>query len=95
MYVKLEIDDSILKVCPTGEIYRFKNNEWKIIENTQNHIKGYNVILINKKQYMRSKLVACAFLNHDICDNSVFIYHKDNDKMNNNIENLYIKPKKL
>ena len=94
MYVKLEIDDSILKVCPTGEIYRFKNNEWKIIEDTQNHIKGYNVILIDKKQYMRSKIVACAFLNHDLYDNTVFICHKDNDKMNSELNNLYIKSKK-
>lgn len=95
MFMKLEIDNTTLKVCVTGEIYRFKNGDWKIIEDTQNHIKGYNVILIDKKQYMRSKIMACAFLDHDLYDNSVFIYHKDNNKMNNTLENLYIKTKKL
>jgi hypothetical protein len=93
MYVRLELDNTILKVCADGVIYRYKNNDWKIIEDTENHKKGYNVILINGKQYMRSKIIACAFLNHDLYDNSVFIYHKDNNKMNNNTDNLYIKPK--
>ena len=95
MYVQLEIENTTLKVCPTGEIYRFKNNTWKIIEDTVNHIKGYNVILINKKQYMRSKIIACAFLNHDLYDDTVFICHKNNDKMNNCLANLFIKSKKL
>jgi hypothetical protein len=94
MYVRIEIDDTVLKVCQDGNIYRLKNNDWKMIENTQNHIKGYNVILIDKKQYMRSKIVACAFLDHDLYDNSVFICHKDNDKMNSELNNLYIKSKK-
>jgi len=94
MYVRIELDDTVLKVCPDGNIYRLKNTDWKIIENTQNHIKGYNVILIDKKQYMRSKIVACAFLNHDLYDNTVFICHKDNDKMNSELSNLYIKSKK-
>ena len=93
MYVRIELDGTVLKVCRDGNVYRLKNNDWKIIENTQNHIKGYNVILIDKKQYMRSKIIACAFLNHDLYDNSVFICHKDNDKMNSEIENLYIKSK--
>jgi len=95
MYVRLELDDTILKICEDGQIYRMKNEEWKLIEDTQNHIKGYNVILINKKQYMRSKIIACAFLNHDLYDNTVFVCHKDNNKMNNTLENLYIKTKKI
>jgi hypothetical protein len=49
MYVRIELDGTVLKVCPDGNIYRLKNTDWKIIENTQNHIKGYNVILIDKK----------------------------------------------
>ena len=44
---------------------------------------------------MRSKIIACAFLNHDLYDNTVFICHKDNNKMNNTLENLFIKPKKI
>ena len=95
MYVRIELDNTTLKVCADGQIYRLKNDEWKLIEDTQNHIKGYNVILINKKQYMRSKIISCAFLNHELHDNTVFICHKDNNKMNNSLDNIFIKPKKL
>jgi hypothetical protein len=92
MYIRLEIGETILKVFQDGKIERIKADDtWKTIENSCNHNKGYNVILINKDQYMRSKIIAAAYLNHDLYDKSVFICHKDNDKMNSNIENLYIK----
>ena len=42
---------------------------------------------------MRSKIIAAAYLNHDLYDNSVFICHKDNNKMNCSPDNLYIKSK--
>ena len=95
MYIRLEIGETILKVFQDGTIERIKaDDSWKIIENSCNHNKGYNVILINKEQYMRSKIIATAYLNHDLYDKSVFICHKDNDKMNCSSDNLYIKPKK-
>jgi len=90
--VRVLIDGTKLKVYENGTIFRkMKSNNWKEIENSQNHIKGYNVILINKKQYMRSKIIAFTFLNAELSDNSYFVCHKDEDKMNSNVDNLYIK----
>lgn len=90
----LNIDGTKLKVYQDGMIMRkMKSNNWKEIENNNNHVKGYNVILINKKQYMRSKIMAFAFLDKDLYDNSFFVCHKDNDKMNSSSDNLFIKNK--
>jgi hypothetical protein len=82
-------------VYSDGTIYRkMKSNNWKKIDNKANHIKGYNVILINKKQYMRSKLIAFAYLDKDLYDTTFFVCHKDNNKLNCDKTNLYIKNKK-
>ena len=94
MYVLLEIDETTIKVFQDGSIHRKKSDDsWKIIEDSCNHNKGYNVFLISKEQYMRSKIIAAAYLNHDLYDNTVFICHKDNNKMNCSPDNLYIKSK--
>ena len=96
MYMLIEIENTTLKVYPDGIILRkLKTEKWKEIENKINHVKGYNVILICKKQYMRSKIMAYAYLNQDLYDNSHFICHKDNNKMNSSADNLYIKEKKV
>ena len=93
--IRLEIDGTQLKAYSDGTIMRkMKSNNWKEIENRENHIKGYNVILINKKQYMRSKIMAFAFLDKNLYDTKFFVCHKDNDKMNSSSDNLYIKYKK-
>ena len=94
MYVRLEIGETTIKVFQDGSIHRKKGDDtWKLIEDNSNHNKGYNVILLSKEQYMRSKIIAAAYLNHDLYDNSVFICHKDNNKMNCSPDNLYIKSK--
>jgi hypothetical protein len=94
MHMRVEIDNTVLKVYADGSILRkLKSDKWKEIEDKQNHIKGYNVILISKKQYMRSKIIAFAYLNQDLYDNSHFICHKDNNKMNSSADNLFIKAK--
>ena len=94
MYVLLEIDETTIKVFQDGTIHRKKGDDsWKIIEDSCNHNKWYNVFLISKEQYMRSKIIAAAYLNHDLYDNTVFICHKDNNKMNCSPDNLYIKSK--
>ena len=91
----LEIDGTKLKVYSDGSIFRkMKSNNWKEIKNKANHIKGYNVILINNKQYMRSKIMAFAFLDKDLYDTTFFVCHKDADKLNCNEDNLFIKNKK-
>ena len=86
------IDETELKVFKNGAIQR-KMSNWKEIKNTANQNKGYNVILINKKQYMRSKIIANTFLKISLDDKSIYICHKDSDKLNCSLNNLEIKYK--
>jgi hypothetical protein len=78
-----------------GTILRkMKSGKWKEIPNRANHSKGYNVILIEKKQYMRSHIIAHAFLEFSLDDKTKltkFIYHLDTDKLNCSKDNLEIK----
>ena len=90
--IHLNIDETELKVFNNGTIMR-KMKEWKEIKNNANQSKGYNVILINKKQYMRSKIIVNAFLQIPLDDKSIYICHKDNDKLNTSLKNLQIKKK--
>ena len=86
------IDETELKVFKNGAIQR-KMSNWKEIKNTANQNKGYNVILINKKQYMRSKIIANTFLKISLDEKSIYICHKDSDKLNCSLNNLEIKYK--
>jgi len=88
----LNIEGTELKVFNDGRILR-KMSDWKEIKNTANQNKGYNVILINKKQYMRSKIIVNAFRKIPLDDKTIYICHKDNDKLNASIKNLVIKQK--
>ena len=90
--IHLNIDETELKVFNNGTIMR-KMKEWKEIKNNANQSKGYNVILINKKQYMRSKIIVNAFLRIPLDDKTIYICHKDNDKLNASLKNLQIKKK--
>jgi len=94
--VRITINETIIKVYEDGTISRkMKSGKWKEIKNSQNHCKGYNVILIEKKQYMRSKLIVHAFLNITLDDKSIYICHKDNNKLNTELSNLKIMKKHL
>ena len=77
-------------ICSSeGLLFRkMKTGFWKEIQNTKNHAKGYNVIIVNKKQYSRAKLIlfACNKINLD--DKNKNIYHKNQDKLDCKIENL-------
>jgi hypothetical protein len=80
-----------LIVSAHGEVYRkMKSGYWKKIENKSNHIKGYNVILINKKQYTRSKVVLCAFKKIGLNDKVKCIYHLNKNKLDCSINNLKV-----
>jgi hypothetical protein len=85
----LFVGTTSLRIYEDGRIFRNKKNDWYEIENNPNHRKGYNVIMIDKKQYMRSRLVCYAFKNLDLSSKSV-IHYLDDDKLNCNIENLSI-----
>lgn len=72
-----------------GDIYRkMKSNYWKEIVNKSNHIKGYNMILINKKQFSRSKIILYAFEQIGLNDKYVNIYHLNKNKLDCKIDNL-------
>lgn len=74
-----------------GTILRkMKSGKWKEIPNRSNQSKGYNVILIDKKQYMRSHIIAHAFLEYSLDDKTKFIYHLDSNKLNCAKDNLEI-----
>lgn len=77
-------------ICSTqGLLFRqMKTGYWKEIQNTKNHAKGYNVILVNKKQYSRAKLILFAFNKINLDDKNKNIYHINMNKLDCNIDNL-------
>ena len=91
--IRLIIQNTTLKVFEDGKILRKMKDDYKEIANKPNQSKGYNVILIEKKQYMRSKIIANTFLKIPLDDKSIYICHKDNDKLNTSLKNLEIKKK--
>lgn len=71
-----------------GDLYRkMKSGYWKEIENKKNHIKGYNVILINKKQFSRSKVILYA-QNKITLNENRNIYHINGNRLDCNMSNL-------
>ena len=68
-----------------------KSGNWKKVDNKINHAKGYNVVLISKKQYMRSKLVMHAFKGLDLHEKYVNICHVNKDRLNCELSNLVLK----
>ena len=88
---EIEIDGSLFQVYETGEIARkMKAGSWKLIPNTVNHSQGYNVICINKKQYMRSRIIYMAFMSHETSDKKILMHHLDGDRLNCSVTNLSV-----
>jgi hypothetical protein len=87
---ELELSGSKFRVHENGELERqLKSGSWKLVKNTANHNQGYNVVLIQKRQYMRSRLMFLAFLN--IQDDQKYIAHyKDGNRLNCALTNLSI-----
>ena len=84
----INIDDTFLKVNASGDVQRkMKSGNWKDVENICNHMNGMNVIVINKKQHTRSKILGCTYFNLDI-NNKYICKFKDDNRMNCNINNL-------
>ena len=77
-------------ICTSrGLLFRqMKTGYWKEIKNTKNHSKGYNVILVNKKQYSRAKLILFAFNKINLDDKNKNIYHKNLNRLDCQLENL-------
>lgn len=85
----LVINTTLLRIYEDGKIERYKNNDWVLIENTSNHKKGYNVIMIDKKQYMRSRLICHVFKDMDLKSKYV-IHYLDFNRLNCRVDNLSI-----
>lgn len=72
-----------------GLLFRqMKTGYWKEIKNTNNHTKGYNVIIVNKKQYSRAKLILFAYNKINLDDKNKNIYHKNMNRLDCQLDNL-------
>lgn len=88
-WCKIRINDTYLKVNSNGDIKRLmKSGNWKLIPNFCNHNNGMNVIMIDKKQYTRSKILGCIYYGLNINKNYVCKF-KDKNRMNCDIKNLH------
>ena len=93
--VEFTILETRLRASSDGKLERYmRSNRWKSIENKPNHCQGYNVVLINKKQIMRGRILACAFLNIDVFDKNIIVYYKDDNRLNCSVDNLSIQTRK-
>jgi hypothetical protein len=89
------IDNTQLDVFEDGCIIRkMRSGRWKEIVNKMNHNKGYNVILINKRQYMRSSIVAHVFLDYRLNEKLHFVSHLNLDRLDCQVSNLRLLPRK-
>lgn len=87
---EIVIQESVFRVYENGDVERkLKSGSWKQIKNTANHNQGYNVVLIQKKQYMRSRLMFLAYLNVDV-NEKIVMHHKDGNRLNCSLDNLTI-----
>ena len=69
--IEIKIINTLFRVKKTGEIERqMRSGKWKLVKNTPNQNKGYNVLLVDKKQIMRSRIIAHAFMDLDLFDKS-------------------------
>jgi uncharacterized protein Veg len=86
---ELTIGESMFRIYTNGDIERkLKSGRWKMIPNVANQNQGYNVIFIQKKQYMRSRLVHLAY--HDATTEKILMYHKDGNRLNCSLDNLSV-----
>jgi len=89
---EITISDSHCLICTNkGIIYRkMKSGNWKEVENKKNHKKGYNFIMVDKKQYSRSKLILYAYNKIKLEDKNRNIYHKNSNRLDCSLNNLVL-----
>lgn len=83
------------KISNFGNIKSLWNNKSrkdKILKNRLSSDKYLYIQLFNKwkKQVKVGRLVAQAFLWLDINDSKIFVCHKDDNPLNNNVDNLFL-----
>lgn len=86
---EIDIEGTKLICICDGTIYReMKSGFWKQIENKRNHNKGYNVILIKKRQYMRSKIMLMSQQRINPSQKNINIYHINGNRLDCGVTNL-------
>jgi hypothetical protein len=86
---EFRIDKTELLCGTNGVLYRqMKTGHWKLITNKSNHNKGYNVVLVNKKQYTRAKLILYAQNKISLDAKNVNIYHRNGNRLDCAMDNL-------
>ena len=94
-WVQIKVINTLFKAKKTGELERqMRSGKWKIVKNHPNQNQGYNVILVDKKQIMRSRIIAYAFMGIELFNKKDIIFHKDDNRLNCNVENLSIQTRK-
>jgi hypothetical protein len=94
-WIEIKVINTLFKVKRTGELERqMRSGNWKCVKNHPNQNKGYNVILVDKKQIMRSRIIAYAFMNMELFNKKSIIYHKDDNRLNCSVDNISIQTRK-
>jgi hypothetical protein len=81
------------QVSNLGRVKSFKLNGEKILKPVIGRNGYFLVKLYNEEKVKLIKvhqLVAMAFLNHEPCGHKIVVDHKNNDKLNNRLENLQL-----
>jgi len=87
----ITINKSVFKVYKNGTILRkLKSGRWKEIAYKANNAQGFNIIMINKQQYTRGRVIAITYLNLNMDDTYLRVHHLDNNRLNCHVDNLIV-----
>lgn len=89
--IQCTVNSQKLMVYRCGDVWRLlKNGGWRFVVNKKNGNNGYNRVGCGKKNYMRHRIIAYAYLNLDIDDLTKQIDHINGDRLCNHLDNLRI-----
>ena len=87
--LKYNIESDTFKEFPKWLIEKVKNRKVRTCTKNTKKIKSFEVVFFDNKRIRLARLVAELFMeNFDATKN---VYHKDNNFLNNTIDNLYQK----
>lgn len=89
--IRVVVNDQVFMVYRCGNVYRLmKNGDWRLVHNVVNDGRGYNCIKCNGKMKYRHRIIAYAYLNLDIDDPTSIIDHRNGNRIDNRVDNLYV-----